>query len=152
MIDYVDTHATRITNYSFVKELCYRNLEYSKKVEYRLSKLQQTKFDFIHIPEFEFKRQDTFITIECEFIKGCCASGNVNDIYKDLVSHDWTFTDPHPSNFIECKKSKKIYAIDLDSFDYVPDINERKAFWIDKEWPAQIKYHQFNMDGLIGKP
>lgn len=151
MNPYVDGKKTRITHYSFIKEITYIDQNTALIIAKNLAQLQKTKFDFIHIPNFTFEVKDNNLTIESEFIKGW-QQANLHQIYNDLISKDWTFTDPHPSNFITCKKTLKTYAVDLDSFQYVPNIIYRRKIWMHYDRRCWIihppKFYGFDETGI----
>ena len=52
-------------------------------------------------------------------------------IYKDLVERDsdWTFCDYYYDNFIVLDTENKIYAIDFQSYNYMPSKDDRKKIW-----------------------
>ena len=148
---YVDGSNTRIMSYYFVKETTYKTESIAKDFEFRINKLKEAKFDFIHIPNFKIERDGLHIKITSDFIKGHRAL-NVVRIYNDLISKDWTFTDPIPDNFIVCANTEKTYIVDLDSFTYVPNIDDRKLIWARRcanWWPIHpLKYYTFDLDGI----
>lgn len=147
---YVDEHGTRITSYSFIKEITYPKESRAIQIEEKLLKLKTAKFDFINIPYFEFQRDGANMRIESEFIKGWYCF-DIHSIYNDLISKDWTFYDPHPSNFITCKKTEKTYAVDLESFAYIPNIDDRKKLWLRYQnlWPVwPMKTYVFDEHGM----
>ena len=52
-------------------------------------------------------------------------------VYEDVVKRksEWVFVDLHTVNFIVEKCTKKIYAIDFQSYARVPDHATRQALW-----------------------
>ena len=148
---YPDKDNTRLTKYSFTKQIVYTDIRTADDSVYRLSKLQEATFKYIHIPMFYYEQIGHRVTIESEFIKGY-HSFEVEKIYEDCINSAWTFTDPHPSNFITCKQTNKIYMIDLECYRYVPDIEDRKKIWIkySNKWPIwPWPTYQFDMEGII---
>ena len=147
---YVDKIGSRVTRYSFIKIIEYNVADVNEVVE-RLERLKITKFNFINIPKFTYKVYHNKLKIESEFIKGWYCL-DVNSIYNDLVNSEWTFTDPRPSNFMTCKQNNKTYALDLDSFDYIPLIEDRKKLWIkyNNKWPVwPYRTYNFDENGIV---
>ena len=151
--EYVDDNRTRITSYSITKVITYLD---DDKARYKVSclsmlKRKQGQFSFIHIPEFEYWLNGFELTIESDFIKGHqCV--DIQQLYDDIIPHSWTFMDPHPSNFITCKKTRKTYAVDLDSFMYAPNICDRKRKWY-TQWPRKpYPFVKFTPEGEFDWP
>jgi len=132
--------STKITSYSFIKERTYSTEDEAIHIENNLIELKDAKFDFVNIPYFEFTRNANDLKIECEFIKGYY-SLEMNEIYEDLVSKEWTFSDVSPWNFIQCNKTQKTYVIDIDSFQYCPFPRIRNFFWVKKQnaWKRMLQ-------------
>jgi len=130
-LTYIDDHRTRITSYYLTKEITYHNENRAIKLVERLERLKTAKFNFIHIPEFKYTRDGFSVNMFSEYIKGHYCK-DVRKLYNDLTSHEWTFTDPHPSNFITCKRTGLTYAVDLDSFAHVPNKEDRVKIWTQK--------------------
>ena len=146
--EYVDDNRTRITSYSITKVITYLDDDKARHKVSCLSMLKRkrSQFSFIHIPEFEYRLNGFELTIESDFIKGWQCT-DVWALYQDVVNHSWTFSDPHPSNFITCKRSLKTYAVDLDSFMCIPDSRARKYLWYEK-WPREAFPHvRFSPEG-----
>ena len=93
-----------------------------------LDRLRVATFKHILLPEFEYSRDGSELTIVTEYIKGWyCNQPEL--IWEDVVKREseYTFDDPQPSNFITCKREYRTYAVDLDSFTYFPDFATRVA-------------------------
>ena len=102
----------------------------------RLERLKNEKFDYILLPNFEYEVVGNLITQRIEFIKGrrigMCEERYRKKIYHDMVerSNHWTFCDFGFDNFIVLEGEKpKIYAIDFQSYNYMPSLEERKKIW-----------------------
>lgn len=148
---YVDKDATRVTKYSFTKQIVYSDIRTAADSAYRLSMLQEASFEHIHVPVFHYEQAGHRLTIESEFIKGYL-SFDIAKVYEDCINSDWTFTDPHPSNFITCKQTNKIYIVDLECYEYVPDIQDRRNLWIrySDKWPIwPWPTYKFDKDGIV---
>jgi len=128
--EYVDNMRTRITTYTLTKVIEYQNEDVAKWQEKMLDMLRVATFKHILIPEFEYSRDGSELTIVTDYIKGWyCVDKQL--IWEDVVKREgeYTFNDPHPSNFITCKRELKTYAVDLDSYCHLPDFGERVAMF-----------------------
>ena len=126
--EYVDDSRTRITTYTLTKVLELEHEDAAILREEMLDRLRVATFKHILIPEFEYSRDGSELTIVTEYIKGWyCKEPEL--IWEDVVKREseYTFDDLQPSNFITCKRELKTYAIDLDSFTYFPDFDTRVA-------------------------
>ncbi len=101
----------------------------------KLERLKKEKFERILIPQFEYEVEDNIIIQKVEYIKGRKMGMTVekyrNWIYKDLVErdNDWTFCDYYYDNFIVLDGENKIYAVDFQSYDYMPSKDDRRKIW-----------------------
>ena len=101
----------------------------------KLSRLKNAKFDNILIPEFDYSLDGVIVTQEIEYIKGekcgMIKKKYRDKIYKDLVEgeSDWTFNDFNFNNFIVVERLNKIYAIDFQSYNFIPSREERQKLW-----------------------
>ena len=101
----------------------------------KLSRLKNAKFDNILIPEFDYNLDGVIVTQEIEYIKGekcgMIKKKYRDKIYKDLVEgeSDWTFNDFNFNNFIVVERLNKIYAIDFQSYNFIPSREERQKLW-----------------------
>ena len=131
----INREKSTIANYTFIKEVLYETESDAIQVEIRLEALKKKSngyFDFIHIPDYDFKRKGNELIVEQEYIRRSDNFSHFNyvhQIYNDLVLKDWTFRDMSPTNFI-MSKSNKLYRVDLECFCYEPDILKRKEFWL----------------------
>ena len=109
--------------------------EYAEILIDKLSRLKNAKFDNILIPEFDYSLDGVIVTQEIEYIKGekcgMIKKRYRDKIYKDLVEgeSDWTFNDFNFNNFIVVERLNKIYAIDFQSYNFMPSRQERKNLW-----------------------
>ena len=101
----------------------------------KLSRLKNAKFDNILVPEFDYNLEGVILTQEIEYIKGdkcgMIKKRYRDKIYKDLVEgeSDWTFNDFNFNNFIVVERLNKIYAIDFQSYNFIPSREERQKLW-----------------------
>ena len=101
----------------------------------KLERLKKEKFERILIPQFEYEVEDNIIIQKVEYIKGRKMGMTVekyrNWIYQDLVERDsdWTFCDYYYDNFIVLDAENKIYAVDFQSYDYMPSKDDRRKIW-----------------------
>ena len=109
--------------------------DYANKICDKLHRLKNAKFNNILIPKFDYSLEGVILTQEIEYIKGRKCGMTVkkyrDKIYKDLVEgdSDWTFDDFNFNNFIVVERLNKIYAIDFQSFNFLPSKEERKKLW-----------------------
>lgn len=120
--EYVDDHRTRITSYRFIKTTTYPDEIVAQHRAWQLDLLRKAEFDWLCIPDFEYRVDGDTLEIESDFIKGWYC-GDPFSLYRDVVNrnHPFTFQDPNPSNFITCKKTQRTFAIDLDSYTLYMD-------------------------------
>lgn len=101
----------------------------------KLERLKNEKFNRVYIPEFEYRVEGNNITYDTVFIKGWGVGTLIpkfaNIVYEDVVNRnsDWTFDDYGMSNFIIEYKTDHIYAVDLQSYNFIPDRNYRESSW-----------------------
>ena len=101
----------------------------------KLERLKKENFNRIYIPDFEYTVNDKIVTIKTPFIKGFNVATLIpqfaNIIHEDIVQRDsdWTFNDFAPSNFIIDEDTEKIFAVDLQSYDYTPNKLKRESAW-----------------------
>jgi len=144
---YPSSDTMQIKQFSITKQIDFIEPWFAEDLENRLKKLKLAKFDFICIPEFEFSKHKNTVTIESQFCKGNHCDLDVVQIYNDLIDKEWTFEDPTPDNFIVCDLTAQTFAVDLDSFTYLPNIEDRQAIWEQKigEWPKSVEYYDKNI-------
>lgn len=101
----------------------------------KLERLKNENFNRVHIPDFEFNVDGNNITYNTTFIKGW-GIGTLIPKFAKIISEDivwrdsdWTFDDYGMSNFIVEYKTDKIYAVDFQSYNYIPDRNYRETRW-----------------------
>ena len=121
-------------NYNLKKIVTCENKEVAVAVSKKFDKLKLDNFNRILIPEFDYSVNNNIITYYQEYIKGY-ALGTISKysqiIYEDVVirKSDWTFDDYGMSNFIIEYKTDHIYAVDLQSYNFIPDRNYRESSW-----------------------
>ncbi len=126
--------------------------EYAEMIIDKLSRLKNAKFDNIQIPEFDYNLEGVILTQEIEYIKGdkcgMIKKRYRDKIYKDLVEgdSDWTFNDYNFNNFIVCDRLNKIYAIDFQSYNFMPSRQERKNLWENEIRMNNIKIEDMTRD------
>jgi|TARA_B100000282_G_C31511566_1_gene389623 sulfatase maturation enzyme AslB (radical SAM superfamily) len=111
----------------------------------KLERLKKENFNRIHIPDFEYSVEGNIISYNTVFIKGWGVGIYVPDfaniIYEDVVQRDsdWTFDDFGGSNFIVEHNTDKIFAVDFQSYNYIPNRDYRISKW------EKFKNLNFNM-------
>ena len=101
----------------------------------KLERLKKENFNRIHIPDFEYSVEGNIISYNTVFIKGWGVGIYVPDfaniIYEDVVQRDsdWTFDDFGGSNFIVEHNTDKIFAVDFQSYNYIPNRDYRISKW-----------------------
>ena len=109
--------------------------EHTSMMVDKLERLKNEKFEKILIPEFEYEVEGNILTQRVEYIKGRKCGMTVkkyrDKIYQDLIERDsdWTFCDFNYDNFIVIEGEDKIYAIDFQSYNYLPSRKERLDLW-----------------------
>jgi len=122
-------------SFQFTKVIDCKTDEYAEMMVEKLDRLKGEKFDKILIPKFEYSLNGTVLTQKVEYIKGRKCGMTVkkyrDKIYKDLIErdNDWTFCDYNFDNFIVIEKEDKIYAIDFQSYNYMPSKDKRLELW-----------------------
>jgi len=101
----------------------------------KLERLKKENFNRINIPDFEYSVEGNYISYNTVFIKGWGVGTHIpefaNIIYEDVVERDsdWTFDDFGSSNFIVEHNTDKIFAVDFQSYNYIPDREHRISKW-----------------------
>ena len=133
--EYVDDHHSRITIYQLNKTITYEREDVAELVGQMLERLRSEDFGWLYIPEFEYRVDGCELSLCTDYIKGSYTHEPIK-LYSSVVLRDspYTFTDPHPSNFIKCKKDEKTYAIDLDSYCHVEDRDMHAVFM--RKWES----------------
>ena len=148
-----DGPGSRMTSFSLIKVNTYPTDFEANDIGKRLQMLKEAVFDGqLKIPYFEFEVSDNEVTYQCEYIKGRQVTPDYMHVLKrELLEREnpWTFADVAPANFVLDvyddgihEGKAPIYAIDLDSFDYYPEREERIRIWNEKMerrgWKDQI--------------
>ena len=109
--------------------------EYRDYMVEKLQRLQNEDFNRVLIPEFTYTVDGNDVTYNVEFIKGY-GVGTYIPKFAQIVAEDvrdrkssWTFTDFALVNFIVEFKTNRIFAIDFQSYCYIPDMEKRKWIW-----------------------
>tara|TARA_B100001778_G_C18512097_1_gene594711 strand:+ start:173 stop:703 length:531 start_codon:yes stop_codon:yes gene_type:complete len=101
----------------------------------KLERLKNEDFNRVHIPDFEYKVDGNILTYDTVFIKGWGVGTLIpyftNIIYEDIVQRDldWTFDDYGSSNFIVEHNTDRIFAVDFQSYNYLPNRDYRESKW-----------------------
>ena len=120
-------------NASYVLTKRFECNDYVDVVVEKLERLKTEDFNRVLIPEFEYTVNGKIVEYSVSFIKGyptgCLSYPDI--IYEDIIKRDspWTFTDLHSVNFIVETKTKKIYAVDFQSYEFRPNPIERERLW-----------------------
>ena len=132
-------NTTGIVSFKLIKEINYINENMAIEKELDYEHLQNETFNRVHIPDFSFKRKDSSITYESDYIKGIQICEHNKAKYKDIIfedivkkQSDYSFTSYHYTNFIIEEYTNRIYYIDLDDYRMIT-LNERikrfNKFW-----------------------
>jgi len=122
-------------SFEFIKTIDCITDDNTKIMIEKLERLKEEKFERILIPQFEYEVNGNILTQRVEYIKGRKMGMTVEKyrswIYKDLVERDsdWTFCDYYYDNFIVLDSENKIYAIDFQSYNYMPSKDDRRKIW-----------------------
>ena len=122
-------------SFKLIKQFdCYSKENLDLMVD-KLDRLKNEDFNRIHIPDFEYRVKGNTITYDTAFVKGYGVGTLIpefsNIVYEDIVQRDsdWTFTDYGMPNFIVEYKTDRIFAVDLQSYNFVPDRDYRESIW-----------------------
>ena len=123
------------TSFKLTKKIRFKDDESKYFMVDKLNRLKNENFNRVLIPNFDYSIQDNFLTYEVDFIKGYSV-GTVTEpfskiVYEDVVekNSDWTFTDYHTTNFIVEAQTNKLYAVDFQSYGFIPSSDLRKKIW-----------------------
>ena len=122
------------SSYSLVRKYITDNTSDLIEIEEKLDRLKDENFNRISVPDFTYRIKNNVVVVESEFIKNkneIAIISRKKEIIEDVVlrKSDWTFIDYHDSNFIIHETSNHVYSIDLLSYSYFPNIEERKSHW-----------------------
>ena len=128
------------TSFYLTKKITFNNrIELDAMIE-KLDRLKTENFNRVLIPDYKYERIDDNVLIyEVEFIKGFPVGTAVEPyksmVYQDVLEResDWTFSDYHLTNFIVETTTDKLYAVDFQSYSYLPDRSVRKNMWHDSQ-------------------
>jgi len=101
----------------------------------KLERLKNENFNRINIPDFEYYVEGNILTYNTTFIKGWSIGTLIPKfakiVYEDVIQKDsdWTFDDYGSANFIVECNSDRIFAVDFQSYNYVPDRDYRESRW-----------------------
>ena len=122
-------------SFTLVKQFdCYTKENLDLMVD-KLDRLKNEDFNRIHIPDFKYRVEGNTISYDTAFVKGYGVGTLIPDfsniVYEDIVQRDsdWTFTDYGMPNFIVEYKTDRIFAVDFQSYNYVPDRKYRESLW-----------------------
>ena len=132
-------NTTGIVSFKIVKEINYINENIATEKELDYEHLQNETFNRVHIPDFSFKRKNSSIIYESDYIKGTQICEHNKQKYKNIIFEDivkkrsnYSFTSYHRTNFIVEEYTNRIYYIDLDDYRMIT-LNERierfNKFW-----------------------
>ena len=145
-----DRTSTEIfTSFKLTKNIRFKNERELRAMIKKLDKLKNEKFNRVLIPNFDYSIKidksrtyasdddalDHFLIYNVDFIKGYPV-GTVTEPFASIVKEDiverdsdWTFSDYHMTNFIVEAQTDKLYAVDFQSYSYIPDKNLRWETW-----------------------
>ena len=138
----------RILSYQLCKTTTYKTEEYCYNTAKRLDRLRNARFEWLKIPQFEYTIDGSSLTINTDYIKGWYCAEPLK-LYDEIVlrKDNYTFNDPHPSNFITCSRTFETYAIDLDSYTAIRPFEEMHNRFIEK-WLPKLQAHQWMIEQI----
>ena len=140
---HVNGKRNRLTSFSLIKRVTYESSERADWAGAALTELKKSTFhESISIPYFEYEIDGCELVYQSEYIKGNYVTFWHMPILREAFlerENPWTFADVAPANFVLDvyddgihEGKAPIYAIDLDSFDYYPEREERIRIWNEK--------------------
>ena len=123
-------------------------LENKNAMVEKLDRLKTENFNRVFIPNFDYYVDDNTVTYDVDFIKGYGIGTLIpkyaNIVYEDIVKRksDWIFYDLATINFIVEFGTEKIYAIDFQSYAYIPDHQVREDKWRESKDHDTVKINQ----------
>lgn len=133
-----------------------KTLENKNAMVEKLDRLKEEDFNRVLIPDFDYDVVDNTVTYDVDFIKGIGIGTLIpkyaDIVYEDVVKRqsDWIFFDLATANFIVEYKTEKIYAIDFQSYAFIPDKNERESKWKSSRYIDSLSAKQMFSNYLIG--
>ena len=131
----VRKETTLRTSFKLTKKIRFKDDETKYFMVDKLNRLKNENFNRVLIPNFDYTIQDNFLIYEVDFIKGyplgTATEPFASIVKEDIVERDsdWTFSDYHMTNFIVEAQTDKLYAVDFQSYSYIPDKNLRWEIW-----------------------
>ena len=122
-------------SFKLTKTIYCKRPKYLKEMVNKLDRLKNENFNRVLIPDFSYEVNEDSVTYDVDFIKGypvgTLISKYADIVYEDVVKRtsDWTFMDLHSVNFIVEYSTDNIYAIDFQSYTYIPNHEERISRW-----------------------
>jgi len=124
------------TSFTLNKRISFKSNDDLLVMVDKLERLKKENFNRVLIPKFKYHiESDNVLSYDVDFIKGYPVGTSVAPfsgyVYEDVLSREseWTFTDYHMTNFILEVRTEKIYAVDFQSYSYIPDRNLRNRIW-----------------------
>lgn len=123
------------TSFKLIKSIRFKCERELKEMIIKLDKLKKEKFNRVLIPNFDYNVKDEVLIYNVDFIKGyplgTATEPFASIVKEDIVERDsdWTFSDYHMTNFIVEAQTDKLYAVDFQSYSYIPDKNLRWEIW-----------------------
>ena len=123
------------TSFKLIKNIRFNNDREIQEMIHKLDLLKTEKFNRVLIPDFNYSIRDNFLIYNVDYIKGyplgTATEPFMSIVKEDVVERDsdWTFSDYHMTNFIVEAQTDKLYAVDFQSFSYIPDKNLRREIW-----------------------
>tara|TARA_Y100001980_G_C14499546_1_gene275649 strand:- start:143 stop:670 length:528 start_codon:yes stop_codon:yes gene_type:complete len=134
---WIDKKRTRIVSFSIIKVITYSSEEKALHKAGRLEKLHEDRDTFpegIRIPYFEWSRDECELTYQAEYIKGAQCFARDWDMLRVKSAflereNPWTTISFTPANFIVDTTTDDMWFIDLESYEYAPDMSKRIQYW-----------------------
>ena len=116
----------------------------------KLERLKEENFNRVLIPDFKYEVYKNTVNYDVDFIKGSAVGTLVpkyaSIVYEDVVKRksDWTFFDLSTINFIVEFNTENIYAVDFQSYAYIPNHDHRES-----QWHSSIKSDSEKINSLL---
>ncbi len=122
--------------FRFIKDFTFDGEAHRDIFVKKLERLKKDDFGLIRIPKFTYELIGNLkLRQEVEYIKGFPIGSSkqpyISVIFKEIVLRPdpWTFSDLNAMNFIVEKTTRRIYAIDFQSYCYWPHMESRLENW-----------------------
>ena len=148
-IDYSNTYSSQIS-FKLSKSIYCKTSKIKDLMVDKLERLKEENFNRVLIPDFKYEVCNDTVNYNVDFIKGSAVGTLVpkyaSIVYEDVVKRksDWTFFDLSTINFIVEFNTENIYAVDFQSYAYIPNHDHRES-----QWHSSIKSDSEKINSLL---